>query len=122
MQGWLDDQYQEHLGAPTSPAGYRHGRAGRLEDDCRVDCWVRLDNECLRAVCFEVFGSLEAVKMAGWLGHQLTGAPIARAEAVTGRWLAESLAVSAVAKTQALVIEDALRSALAAEEVKGGGC
>lgn len=122
MRGWLDDQHWRFLGAPAERGDYRHAQAGRLEDGCRVDCWLKLDGERLEAVSFEVFGSPEALGMAGWLGGWLQGASVAQARSVSALWLATETAVSPEARSEAIVIEDALFAAMTAGKGKGGGC
>lgn len=102
------------LGAPVERAGWSHGSAGRIDEDCRVDCWLVIDRGTVREARFEVFGGPEAMQGAAWLAEWLTGRRLAAAQTVTGRWLAESAALSDEARTAALSIEDALRSALAA--------
>ncbi len=122
MRGWLDDEHWQFLGAPAERGDSRHGQAGRLEDGCRVDCWLKLDGEHIKAVSFEVFGSPEALMMAGWLGDRLQDSSIDQARSVNGRWLAKETAVSPEARSEALVIEDALHAAMTADKAKGGGC
>lgn len=122
MRCGLDDRYWQFLGAPADGQGFRHGRAGRLEDGCQIDCWLKLDGKRLEAVSFAVFGSLEALRMAGWLAEWLQGAEAKQVPSVSGLWLAEQTAVSAEARGAALVIEDALHAAFAGDEKTGGGC
>ncbi len=122
MLGGIDDRHWQYLGAPPQPTGYQHGQAGRLEDGCRVDCWLKLDGERLEAVSFEVFGSAEALQMAGWLADWLQNADRRSAASVTGRWIAAQTAASPEARSEALVIEDALHAAItSAESTQGGG-
>ncbi|RZU98898.1 nitrogen fixation NifU-like protein [Spiribacter vilamensis] len=79
-----------------------------------MDCWVRVDKESVREARFEVFGGPEAMQAAAWLADWLADRSVASALTVTGRWLAEAAALPDEARTVALDIEDALRSALAA--------
>ncbi|TVO62088.1 hypothetical protein FPL09_08405 [Spiribacter vilamensis] len=104
----------KQLGVPVDRVDWCHGSAGRIDEGCRVDCWVRVDKESVREARFEVFGGPEAMQAAAWLADWLADRSVASALTVTGRWLAEAAALPDEARTVALDIEDALRSALAA--------
>lgn len=111
----------DRLGAPPARAGWKHGSAGRVDDGCRIDCWIQCQDAVISASRFEVFGGLEAMAMAGWLADWMVGREMQETAAVTGRWIADSVGVSAEARGDALQIEDALRAALAATPLEDGG-
>lgn len=104
----------DRLGAPVDRVDWCHGTAGRIDEGCRVDCWVRVRTGSVREARFEVFGDPDTMQAAAWFADWLTGRSLASAQTVTGRWLAEAAALPDEARTAALDIEDALRSALAA--------
>ena len=102
------------LGAPRERSRWQHGTAGRIDEGCRVDCWLCGDSRVIREARFEVFGDADIIGAAGWLAGWLEGRTPAVARTVTGRWLAETAGLADEARTGALTIEDAMRSALTA--------
>ncbi|MEX0374544.1 hypothetical protein [Spiribacter pallidus] len=118
----LDHRDQTGLGAPSDPTGWVSGSAGRIKDDCQAVCWLRSSRGVIRAARFEVFAGADALRAAGWLARWLEGRDIRDARAVTGHWLAQSAAMDAESRAEALCLEDALQAALAALPDEGGGC
>ncbi|AUB78032.1 hypothetical protein BBH56_02195 [Spiribacter roseus] len=108
-RGWWD---YRHLGAPAVRLGWQHGSAGRIDEGCRVDCWLCGDATVIRGARFEVFGEVEIIRAAAWVAAWLEGRTPAVARTVTGRWLAEAAGLPDEARAGALCIEDAMRSAL----------
>ena len=117
-RGWWQST---RLGAPAERVGWCHGSAGRIDEGGRVDCWLRVDSGAVSEARFEVFGGPEAMRCAAWLADWLAGRPIPAVQTVTGRWIAESTALSDEARSAALDIEDALRSALAVSDERRDG-
>lgn len=110
----------ERLGAPVSPSGWQHGRAGRSEENLRIDCWLHCVDDVITEARFEVFGGPPALRAAAWLSEWLTGRGVTQAAALSGLAIAEAAALPVVARGDALCIEDALRAALAAPRIEGG--
>jgi NifU-like protein involved in Fe-S cluster formation len=117
----LDDLEPTGLGAPSNAADWVSGSAGRIEDDCQVVCWLRSSRGVIRAARFEVFAGADALSAAEWLARWLEGRDNRDARAVTGYWLAQSTAMDAESRAEALCLEDALQAALAALPDEGGG-
>jgi len=100
------------LGAPADRTAWRYGTAGRVDEGCRVDCWLAGDATGIRQARFEVFADAETLRAAAWLAGWLEGRTVSAAASVTGRWLADTLGLADESRTGALCIEDAMRSAL----------
>lgn len=109
------------MGAPEAREDWDHGTAGRVDEGCRVDCWLQWDGRAIARARFEVFGGPQALDAAAWLADWLGGRDRAAADAVTGRWLADAVGLADEARTAALCIEDALRAALARTNDDGNG-
>jgi nitrogen fixation NifU-like protein len=114
----LDDK---RLGAPEARARWSHGTAGRVDEGCRVDCWLQWDGRIIARARFEVFGGPQALDAAAWLAEWLGGRDRTAADAVTGRWLADAVGLTDEARTAALCIEDALRAAVDRVNDDGNG-
>ena len=124
--GWLEsmaynrDPDSSGLGAPRPATGWRHGMAGSVRDDRRVDCWLLCDHAKIQAARFEVFAGPAAMTAAEWLAGWLAGRSPAAAAAMTGLELARRTELADEARSDALCIEDALRAALSAPPIEGG--
>jgi len=116
----MEDEKDQGLGAPRDPTGWKHGVAGSVRDNRRIDCWLKVTEVGIRAARFEVFASDEAQRGAAWAAQWLRGQTVEEAERLTGLAIAEATGLADASRSDALCIEDALRAALAAPLTEGG--
>lgn len=107
------------LGPPPAPQAYGCGSAGRLEEGLWVVAWVKMANEHIVDVTFEVFGSPEALCIADWVARRVGGSDVEDAARVRAVDAVESLGLPPGARGEALYIEDALARAIAREPSGG---
>jgi len=64
--------------------GWRHGAAGSIREDRRVDCWLAIEGDHVQSARFEVFAGPDALRGALWAARWLSGRPVADLESLTG--------------------------------------
>jgi NifU-like protein involved in Fe-S cluster formation len=96
---------------PGSPVS---GEALALEHGAWVRLEARIDGGRIVASAFTAWGCPHVLAAAAWLCEALPGLAIADAAAITARRMADELAAPAEKMGRLLVVEDALRSLLAA--------
>lgn len=107
-------------GAPDDLRGFAHGSAGGPAQGVRVDFWLRAADRRVADVRFEAFGGPAAVAAAAWAAEWAVGRGAAEVDALRGLDIAAALELAAEANGVALVVEDALRAALAAATAHAG--
>lgn len=112
--------WDKYLGAPADVTGWRHGGAGSIREDRRVDCWLAIEGDRVQSARFEVFAGPDALRGALWAARWLSGRPVADLESLTGLEIVRRAGLADGAKTDALCIEDAMRAAAAASPLTGG--
>lgn len=111
---------QEHFRAPRNtpchPAGPNvvAGEAGRESDGVRYRLTARLCGPRFDEVRFEAYGCPHAIAAASLLTEQVGGSDIAAAAQWTWQSVSCALAVPAEKRGRLLILEDALRSLIAA--------
>ena len=93
------------------------GQAGSARDGTLVRFGLRLADERVAAARYEVFGCPAAIAAAAWAAERMTGAAPAAIASLDGRAIAEALELPVEKTGVALVVEDAIRGALAAAGV-----
>lgn len=102
-------------GAPASRGAYHHGKAGDVAQGTRVDVWLRLCDGRVADARFETFGCPASIAAAAWVARYARAREVSRLEELTGAAVAQRLNLPAAKTGVALVVEDALRAALAEE-------
>lgn len=111
----LDPASLHRLGHPEGRGHYRCGEAGRLTDGLWVVAWVTLAGDTVADATFEVYGSPAALILGNWLADAVIDCTCRQACAKTARGAVEALGLPTDAAGEAVVIEDALATALACE-------
>ncbi|WP_193222168.1 iron-sulfur cluster assembly scaffold protein [Alkalilimnicola sp. S0819] len=104
--------YRELPGAGL-PAGACSGEAGRVAEGRRVVIGLTVDAERIVDAGFLAFGCPATLAAAAWLSQWLPGRGLDEVRGLRGLEIAEALALPAERLSAALVVEDALRAALA---------
>lgn len=78
---------------------------------------LRLANGQVSDARYEVFGCPAAIAAAAWAAERMAGAAPAAIASLDGRAIAEALELPVEKTGVALVVEDAIRGALAAADV-----
>ncbi|HEX4025255.1 MAG TPA: iron-sulfur cluster assembly scaffold protein [Steroidobacteraceae bacterium] len=120
---WALFRALDHAGDPPAPAAastWLTGEAGREQDGTRVRFALQLDGRRVIAARFRAYGCPHTLAACEWLARQLTGCELdARSPAGLARGIGDPLewshrlAIPAAKLGCLLVIEDALRAALA---------
>jgi cysteine desulfurase len=98
----------------VAPAGVRHGRAGRQEDGTVVLFELRMGGEIVKSARFSAYGCPHTLAVTAWLCEVLEGARLAAGPPGTPADWALKFAVPAEKLGRLLIVEDALRAAMAA--------
>jgi len=109
-------------GAPSPEvAGWWHGRAGSIANQAVVEVWLQVAADGrLAALRYRVWGCPHTIAVLGWLAGRWPGAPAAELpEGGPQGWQA-ALGVPVEKLGRLLIIEDALRAALAAAVPRPG--
>lgn len=104
---------RDRAGIPPG-AGWLIGQAGRARDGTVIRFGLRLAGEWVTEARYEVFGCPAAIAAAAWAAGRVAGATPAAAASLHGREIAAALELPAEKTGVTLVVEDALRNALAA--------
>jgi len=78
-----------------------------------VEIWLQVPAHQVVAAAFLAFGEPAAAACAEWTCGWLEGRPMAEAEALTGLAMVEALGLPQSALGMALIVEDAVRAAVA---------
>lgn len=101
-------------GGRPEQRGFRAGRAGAIKQGALVELWLRVQDERVEDARFEAFGCPSTIAAASWLCQWLPGRTLEQALALDGLTIARALEMDAAKRGVALVVEDALKAALAA--------
>jgi nitrogen fixation NifU-like protein len=113
-QVWAHFQQPHGSGRPAR-SDFLSGRSGALKRGALVELWLRVEGERIEEARFEAFGCPATVAAASWLCQWLPGRTLAQALALDGLTIAQALEIDAARRGVALVVEDALKAALAAQ-------
>jgi hypothetical protein len=100
-----------HAGQPSDATQLLHGEAGREQRGTRVRFMLRVRAGRVLEVRYRAYGCPHTLAACEWLATQLEGGP-ARVVGSPADWAAQ-LAIPAAKLGRLLVVEDALRAALA---------
>lgn len=98
----------------AGPGSRISGEAQALERGAWVRLEARIDDGRIAACTFTAWGCPHVLAAAAWLCAELRGLAFADAAAITARRMADELEAPAEKMGRLLVVEDALRSLLAA--------
>lgn len=104
---------RSRAGIPSG-ADWSIGQAGMPRDGIWVRFGARLADGRIIDARYEVFGCPAAVAAAAWAADRVIGATPAMIASLAGREIAEALELPVEKTGVALVVEDALKDALAA--------
>jgi cysteine desulfurase len=99
----------------AGPADTRHGRAGRQADGAQVFFELRTGGEIVKSARFSAYGCPHTLAVTAWICEVLEGARLADGPPGTPADWAEKFAVPAEKLGRLLIVEDALRAAMAAK-------
>ena len=108
---WFRDR--RRAGPPDDEAGWRRAETGGLGQNVVVRVWVACEGGRVRAVRYQVFGGPGALACAAWMAARLEGQTASAESVPAGREAVAALELTAEATGDALMVEDALREALA---------
>lgn len=106
---------RSRAGIPTE-ADWLVGQAGSVRDGTWVRFGLRLADGRIADARYEVFGCPAAIAAAAWAADRLAGAAPAASTSLCGRHIAEALQLPIEKTGVALVVEDAVCNALAADD------
>lgn len=113
--------YHERSRAGIPPeAGWQIGQAGSVREGTWVCFGLRLTGRRIVDARYEVFGCPAAIAAAAWTAQRVVGVAPAAVASLHGRTIAELLALPVEKTGVALVVEDAVRAALAAAGLSVG--
>ena len=98
---------------PAGTAGLVAGSAGSRRLGREVHLELRLDRGRVADCRYQVYGCPATIALCSLLSERLKGLPVAEPQAFSAMPLADELGLSPVKRAAALVLEDALRAALA---------
>lgn len=102
------------------PVDWLIGEAGRARDGTLVRFGLQRVGEQIVDARYEVFGCPAAIAAAAWVADHVAEAALTVAASLYGRSIAAALELPAEKMGVVLVVEDALRSALAATGASNG--
>jgi hypothetical protein len=109
-------------GAPPVATGWLHGQAGSIANAAVVEVWLQVAADGrLAALRYRVWGCPYTVATLGWLAQHWPGQPAAELPGGGPPGWQTALGVPVERLGRLLIIEDALRAALAAAPLRAGG-
>jgi len=102
-----------HFASGTAPPGVRHGRAGRRSDGTEVFFELEIASGFVKTARFSAYGCPHTLAVVAWLCEVMEGARLEAVPPGTPADWALRFEVPAVKLGRLLIVEDALRAALA---------
>ncbi len=107
---------------PAGGGGWHHGRAGSIANSAVVEVWLQVATDGrLDALRYRAWGCPYTIAALGWLAQHWPGQPAAELPGGGPAGWQAALGVPVERLGRLLIVEDALRAALAAAPLRAGG-